>query len=110
MTAPVSPAPVWDVINGLAGYWALHAAVELGVFDCLEAGPTTAAELAAATGIADPADATLLAQLLAAKGLLDTDGARWSLPPAAARFLTSASPASMAALVRHSPGPPAAWP
>jgi SAM-dependent methyltransferase len=110
VTAPVGPAPVWDVINGFAAYWALRAAVDLGVFDQLADGAATAAELAGATGIADPADATLLAQLLAARGLLDTDGLRWSLTPVAARFLVSASPASMVGLVRHSPGPPAAWP
>ncbi|MFG1925103.1 methyltransferase [Cryptosporangium sp. NPDC048952] len=101
------PAPVWDVINGYAAYWALHAAVELGLFDHL---PATSAELAEATGVADPADVTLLAQLLAAKGLLETDGERWSNSPAAERFLVTGSPASMVGLVRHSPGPKQGWP
>ena len=108
--APVTPAPVWDVINGFAGYWALHAAVEFGVFDRLADGPADSAALAAATGVHDPADVTLLAQLLTAQGLLDTDAGRWRLTPTAERFLLSSSPASMVGLVRHSPGPHAAWP
>ncbi|MFI5959395.1 methyltransferase domain-containing protein [Cryptosporangium sp. NPDC051539] len=101
-----SPAPVWDLINGYAAYWALHTAVELGLFEHL---PATSAELAGATGVADPADVTLLAQLLAAKGLLETDGERWSATPVSERFLTSESPATMTGLVRHSPGPKAGW-
>ncbi|WP_051570979.1 methyltransferase family protein [Cryptosporangium arvum] len=101
------PAPVWDVINGYAAYWALHAAVELGLFEQL---PATSAELAAATGVHDPADVELLAQLLAAKGLLETDGERWTNSAAAERFLVATSPASMVGLVKHSPGPKQAWP
>jgi len=104
------PAPVWDVINGYAAYWALSAAVDLGVFERLADGPATATELAAATGVPDPADLALLAQLLAAKGLLATDGERWSNSAAAERFLVASSPASMVGLVRHSPGPKQGWP
>src|SRR5690606_23149998 len=54
--AVITPAPVWDVINGFAAYWALQAAVDLGVFDALDAGPLTTAQLAAATGVGDPGD------------------------------------------------------
>ncbi|GAB2455144.1 methyltransferase family protein [Jatrophihabitans fulvus] len=107
---PTSPAPVWDVVNGLAGYWALSAAVELGVFDALDRAPADAATLAGSLGVQDAEDLTLLAQLLAAKGFLDTDGERWELTPVARRFLVSSSPASMATLVHRSPGPHHAWP
>lgn len=109
MTAP-SPAPVWDVVNGLAGYWALSAAVELGLFDTLANGPRETDDIARAVGVADADDLTLLAQLLAAKGFLDPDGSRWDLTPVARRFLVSSSPASMATLVHRSPGPHHAWP
>ncbi|TQS45270.1 class I SAM-dependent methyltransferase [Cryptosporangium phraense] len=105
-----SPAPVWDLINGYAAYWALHAAIDLGVFERLAAGPATAAELAESAGVPDPADLELLAQLLAAKGLLETDGSQWTNTAAAQRFLVPSSPASMVGLVRHSPGPKAGWP
>lgn len=105
-----SPAPVWDVINGYAAYWALRAGLDLGVFDRLADGPCDTAALATAVGAADPGDVAALAELLAALDLLDTDGTAWSLTPAAARFLVTSSPASMTELVHHSPGPPAAWP
>lgn len=105
-----SPAPVWDVINGFARYWALHSAVEIGVFECLADGAATDDELAAATGVRDASDVTLLAQVLVTLGLLATDGERWRLTPVAKRFLVASSPASMVGLVRHSPGPKQAWP
>ncbi|SHN14885.1 class I SAM-dependent methyltransferase [Cryptosporangium aurantiacum] len=108
--AEPGPAPVWDVINGFAAYWALSAAIDLDIFEQLADGPATSAELADATGVSDAADLTLLAQLLTAKGLLDTDGERWSNSAASARFLVPSSAASMVELVRHSPGPKQGWP
>jgi SAM-dependent methyltransferase len=110
--APVSPAPVWDVINGFSSYWALRTALDLGVFDALAGGKACdGAELARAVGAADPTPVTVLADTLIALGLLtsDDDG-RYRLGGAADRYLTSGSPASMAALVRHSPGPARSWP
>jgi SAM-dependent methyltransferase len=108
MTAPASPAPVWDVINGFAAYWTLHAAVELGVFDALGGEARSAADLAAALGVAE-GDMTLLAELLVALDLLDTEHGRFRANAVAQRYLTSASPASMTALVHAAPGPHEAW-
>lgn len=105
-----SPAPVWDAINGFAAYWALHAAIDLGVFDALADRPLTTAQLATTTGVADPADLDALASLVAALGLLDTEGGEWALNDTARRFLVSSSPSSMTDLVRMSPGSHAAWP
>lgn len=110
--APVSPAPVWDVINGFSSYWALRTALDLGVFDALAGGQARdGADLSRAVGAADPTPVTVLADTLIALGLLtsDDDG-RYRLGGAAERYLTSGSPASMAALVRHSPGPARSWP
>jgi SAM-dependent methyltransferase len=104
------PAPVWDVVNGFGAFWALHAAVELGLFDALDAGPLTSSELAAAIEIGDDDDLTTLTNLLVAVDLLDTDGVSWSLPDVARRFLVTGSSASMVDLVRLSPGVHAAWP
>ncbi|GAA3382486.1 class I SAM-dependent methyltransferase [Cryptosporangium minutisporangium] len=108
--AESGPAPVWDVINGFAAYWALHAAIDLGLFAQLADGPATGTELADALGVHDPADLTLLAQLLAAKGLLETDGERWRNSVVSERFLVPSSPQTMVELVRHSPGPQVGWP
>lgn len=110
--APVSPAPVWDVINGFSSYWALRTALELGLFDALAGGASCdGPQLAAAVGARDVEPVGVLADTLIALGLLVADdGGRYRLAGAAERYLTSGSPASMAALVRHSPGPARSWP
>ncbi|MEU9335539.1 methyltransferase [Streptomyces sp. NPDC048290] len=111
--APPSPAPVWDVINGFASYWALSAALDLGLFDALAKDPGTgldAGQLTAVTGAAGPGPVTVLAETLVALDLLTADEDRFRLTPAAERYLVSTAPASMAALARYSPGPLAAWP
>jgi SAM-dependent methyltransferase len=112
---PPGPGPVWDVINGFTSYWALSAALDLGLFDALaehtDPGPgPDASQLAAAIGASGPGPVTVLAETLVALGLLGAEGDRFRLTPVAERYLVSSSPASMAALVRYSPGPPEAWP
>lgn len=110
--APVSPAAVWELINGFAAYQGLVAALDLGLVDALaDAGPdgATAGELAAAVGAADADHLAVLADLLVSVGMLDAHGARYVLTPVAARFLVSDSPAQMRDLVRLSPGPTPAW-
>ncbi|MGY1771437.1 methyltransferase [Blastococcus sp. SYSU D00813] len=114
MSAPpvVGPGPVWDVVNGLAGFGALAAALDLGAVDALAtAGDDglTADALAAAVGAADAEGVALLAELLVSLGLLTTDGRAFALTPVAARFLVRDSPASMAALAPLSPGPWSGW-
>lgn len=109
---PVGPGPVWDVVNGLAGFGALAAALELGLVDALAAagdGGLTAAQLSDAVGAADAAPVELLAELLVSLGLLTTDGAAFALTAVAARFLVRDAPASMAALAPLSPGPWSGW-
>lgn len=110
--APISPAPVWDVINGLAAYHALVAALDLGLVDAIaQAGDdgATAGQLAERIGAPRPDQVAVLADLLVSLGLLDADGTRYRLAPVAARYLIADSPAQMRDLVRLSPGPPAAW-
>ncbi|MFF0449882.1 class I SAM-dependent methyltransferase [Streptomyces sp. NPDC004609] len=112
---PVTPAPVWDVINGFTSYWALSAALDLGLFDALAQDDDSgtgldASQLAAAIGAAGPGPVSVLAETLVALDLLAAVEDRFRLTPAAERYLVSTAPASMAALVRYSPGPPGAWP
>jgi SAM-dependent methyltransferase len=112
VTAPAGPGPVWDVVNGLAAFGALAAALELGLFDALDAAGepgSPADELAAAVSAADVGAVELLAELLVSLGLLTTDGRGFGLTPVAARFLVRSSPASMAELGPLSPGPWSGW-
>ncbi|WP_432158449.1 MULTISPECIES: class I SAM-dependent methyltransferase [unclassified Streptomyces] len=69
----------------------LRAAVDLGVFDALAAGPLAEEPLARAVG-ADTRALRVLLGALAATGLLTRDGTRYALPPGAADLLVSTSP------------------
>ncbi len=98
--APPTPAPVWEIIHGFRRYWALVAALDLGLFEALASGPLDAAALAEAVGV-DIHRAGLLADALAAMELLTATpevpavGPESQPPPApAARPTSPASPAS----------------
>ncbi|MDT3440093.1 MULTISPECIES: acetylserotonin O-methyltransferase [unclassified Pseudofrankia] len=67
--APPTPAPVWEIIHGFRRYWALVAALDLGLFEALASGPLDAAALAEAVGV-DVHRAGLLADALVAMELL----------------------------------------
>ncbi|ONH31044.1 methyltransferase [Pseudofrankia asymbiotica] len=66
---PPTPAPVWEIIHGFRRYWALVAALDLGLFEALASGPLDAAALAEAVGV-DIHRAGLLADALVVMGLL----------------------------------------
>ena len=73
---------------------ALFAALGVDLFTYLAAGPQTAAELSAATGVAGNRLATLL-HALAGVGLLVTDEDRYANSPAADRYLVRGAPADL---------------
>lgn len=124
---PPAPAPVWELIHGVRRYWAVVAALDLGLFEALAHGPRDAAGLAEAMG-ADPHRVGLLADTLVAMGLLTTPdlttpdeggpagGAGraaergYALAPVAAHYLLAGARRSMATLVRTGPGPHERWP
>ncbi|MBL7523915.1 methyltransferase domain-containing protein [Frankia sp. CNm7] len=135
--APPTPAAVWEVIHGFRRYWALVAALDLGLFEALASGPLDAAGLAEAVGV-DAHRAGLLADALVAMELLTAAptatpaagpaGARAQTPPGraddaagpgglryalglvAANYLLTDGQRSMARLVREAPGPHERWP
>lgn len=106
---PPPSAPVWAVIQGYGNYWVLVAAIELGVFDTLQAtGPTTVGSLAERLGASPPHLASLL-DALVVLGLLEQVRDVYSLNETAERYLTTDGPASMTALVAVAPGPLDNW-
>ena len=106
---PPPAAPVWAAIEGYGRFHVLVTAIDLGVFDHLDRrGSSTGAELAADLTVSASHLTTLLEGVVAL-GLLDHRHGRFELNDTARRYLTSASPASMAALVPVSPGPLANW-
>jgi cyclopropane fatty-acyl-phospholipid synthase-like methyltransferase len=108
----VKPPPsstVWQIIQGFGSYWALLAAVELGVFDELaRRGPSPVDELAPALD-ASPGHLRHLLDALVAMTLIDQVADVYELTEAAERYLCTDGAASMAALVRVAPGPHGNW-
>lgn len=106
---PPPSGPVWAVIQAGSAYWMLVAAVDLGLFDALdEIGPSTATALAERLA----ADSTYLEHLLdcmATLGFLDQIEGIYELTETAERYLCRTGAASMADLVRVSPGPLENW-
>ena len=98
---PPDPAPVLELLNAFRKSKVMFAAVSLGVFDALAAGPKPSVALAAELA----ADADALDRLLGAcvmLGLLDRTPAGFANTPAAAAYLTSASPNRVLGYLRYS--------
>lgn len=128
-TSPPPPS-VWSLIDGLVGWSAAVAAVELGLFAALDdhsAGGATADDLAAADGVtgedpaggataedlaaacaAEPDRIETLARALVGLGLLTSEAGRFRLAPAADP-LRPGAPGYLGDLLAHSPGRAANW-
>ncbi len=120
------PGAIWRVIHGYTGYWSAVAAVRLGLFDALAAAAASPGDHApgddapADTGLdagelarrcaAGPDAVQVIADALTAIGLLQHDGGRYRLSPAADAHLVRGRPAPMAELLLWSPGPVVNWP
>jgi acetylserotonin N-methyltransferase len=103
MTMPASPDPsvVLDLLEAFRRSKTMFAAVSLGVFDALQTGPRTLAELANEL----KADADALQRLLDAcvgLQLLQRGGPNYANTPAAAAFLTKTSPSRLTGYINYS--------
>ncbi len=78
----------------------ISTAVDLGVFDALDSGPKTAAELAK-TLPASERGLNMLMNGLVGVELLSKDAGRYSLTPESATYLVSSKPAYFGAYYRH---------
>jgi SAM-dependent methyltransferase len=79
----------------------LYAAIELGVFDTMAAGPMTA-EQAARRISASLRGTEILLNALSALGLLEKRGGKFSLAPVAEKHLVSGAPESILSIAHHS--------
>ena len=98
---PADPAVVIDLIEAFRRSKTMFAALTLGVFDRLSAGPAEALPLALATG-AHPDSYERLLDACVSLGLLEKDGGRYSNSPAAAAYLVRSSPSTLAGYAQYS--------
>ena len=91
---PPDPAPVLDLLTAFRRSKVMFAAISLGVFDALAAGPKSVAALAKELA-ADPDALERLLGACAAIGLLTRSGGGFANTPAATVYLTSDSPRRM---------------
>jgi SAM-dependent methyltransferase len=92
------PDPYFDSFTGLVAARALSTAVMLGVFEALQASPTSAAGLAERLSL-DPLGAETLLTTLQTLGYVEADGDVFRNTAVSERQLVSSSPESIATFV-----------
>ena len=97
---PVTPERIQQLAWGYAPTMAVEAGVRLRVFDVLDAGPKTLAQVVAETG-ASPRGTRMLLNALVGLELLTKKGDAYALAPDAAAFLVSSKPGYLGGLMRH---------
>lgn len=91
----LAPTPVLDTLMAAGLARTLMVASRLGIFDALEGGGATAAEVAARCDT-DPAATRRLLVALAGAGYLTEAAGRYALAPVSRRWLLGSAPASQA--------------
>ncbi|MFP4057924.1 MAG: methyltransferase [Candidatus Brocadiia bacterium] len=100
MPEPWTPDDVLALSGGFQEPCVVAAAAQLQVFDALAGGPAAAPDLAARLGT-DRRATAVLADALAAMGLLVKEGESYALAPGVADTLTEAGPHSVLRMVQH---------
>ena len=96
----VSPERIQQFGWGFAPPLLLEAGVRCRVFDLLDAGPKTVAQMAAETG-ASPRGLRALMNALVGLELLAKQGDAYGLTPESAAYLVSTKPAFLGGMTRH---------
>ena len=100
-SAAVTPERIMQFTWGYAPPLVLEAAIKHRLFDTLDSGPKTIAQVAQATGTSERG-MRAITYALAGMGLLTRiDGDCFSLTPESAAFLVSTKPSFMGGIVRH---------
>src|SRR5580658_2282538 len=96
----ITPERIMQFAWGYAPTLVIEAAVRHGIFDLLDKGPRTAAQVAAKTGASSRGVKAVL-DVLVSIHLLWRKGDRFALVPESAAFLVSGKPSYFGMLFRH---------
>lgn len=99
--APVTPERIYQFAWGYAPPLILEAAIRHRVFDVLDGGAKTLAELSQATGASERGLAAICDVLTGMEFLYKNDAGAYSLAPESAAFLVSTKPGFQGGLIRH---------
>ncbi|MGA2584131.1 MAG: methyltransferase [Tepidisphaeraceae bacterium] len=97
---PVTPQRIMEMVWGFAPPLIAEAALQHGVFDAMDAGAKTAAEIAERTNTS-PRGIGILLDGLVGVGLVNRRGEKFTLAPDTAAFLVHSKPAFMGGLLKH---------
>ena len=99
--APLTPQRIAQMAWGFAPPLVLGAAVQHKLFDALDAGPLTAAQLAQRTGLSDRGT-RMIANVLVGLELLSKDGdGRYALTTESSTFLVTTKPSFQGGIFHH---------
>jgi SAM-dependent methyltransferase len=98
---PVSPERIMQMAWGYALPLTMEAALHHGIFDSLDQGPKSLAELQQASGASERGLTAILNVLVAVQLLARDSEGKYSLTPESSAFLVSSRPAFMGGMIRH---------
>jgi ubiquinone/menaquinone biosynthesis C-methylase UbiE len=101
VAAPVTPVRIFQLAWGYAPPLILEAAIRHRVFDVLDNGPMSVAEVSQATGASERGLAAIMNALVGLEFLAKDDEGDYSLTAESAAFLVSTKPGFQGGLVRH---------
>jgi 2-polyprenyl-3-methyl-5-hydroxy-6-metoxy-1,4-benzoquinol methylase len=99
----LSPQNLMKYVWGFAPPLIIGAAVRNRVFDTLDGGPRTVAEVSAATGASQRGLAAIMNALVGLEFLTRDSAGRYALTPESAAFLVSSKPGYLGGFVSHIP-------
>jgi hypothetical protein len=100
-TPAVTPDRILQMMWGYAPPIILATAARLGLFDALEKGAQTAAEVAARTGTSERGVRPVLNALVGLNFLAKNGTSEYSLTPESATFLVSGKPGYLGTMMQH---------
>lgn len=100
-TAPVTPERIMQMAWGYALPLIMEAALHHKVFDTLDDGPKTLAELRQSSGASERGLTAILNVLVGLQLLAKDSSGKFSLTPESSAFLVSSRPGFMGGMIRH---------